>query len=95
VAFSTSHLSSILGIIYTPFGKGAAFWRRMESTIPRELSITQIKGMKLLLWFYWLLTSGEQKYDESERRRLERHPASLACRTRLCLSINPTRRLII
>ena len=34
--------------------------------------------------------TGEQEYDESERRAFKRHPQSLAWRTRSCLSIGPT-----
>jgi len=34
--------------------------------------------------------TGEQVYDVSKWRRFERHPESLAWRTRLCLNIGPT-----
>lgn len=33
-----------------PYGKGAAFLRKTQSKTPRELAITQIKAIKLLLW---------------------------------------------
>jgi hypothetical protein len=33
-----------------PMGKGAAFLRKMLAKNPREMAITQIKGVKLLLW---------------------------------------------
>jgi D-alanyl-lipoteichoic acid acyltransferase DltB (MBOAT superfamily) len=35
---------------YLPFGKGAAFLRKHLSRTPRELAITQLKAVKLLLW---------------------------------------------
>lgn len=35
---------------YLPFGKGAAFLRKSQSKTPRDLAITQIKAVKLLLW---------------------------------------------
>jgi len=34
----------------TPLGKGAAFLRRVQSKTPEELSVTQIKALKLLIW---------------------------------------------
>jgi hypothetical protein len=34
----------------TPFCKGAAYLRRIEAKTPEELAITQIKGLKLLVW---------------------------------------------
>ncbi len=38
-----------------PVGKGAAFLRRHWSSNPRDLAITQLKGLKLLLWMDMLL----------------------------------------
>ncbi len=38
----------------TPFCKGAAYLRRIEAKTPQELAITQIKGVKLLLWCFVL-----------------------------------------
>ncbi len=35
---------------HLPFGKGAAFLRKHLAPNPHELAITQIKGIKLLLW---------------------------------------------
>lgn len=35
---------------YLPFGKGVAFLRKHLAQTPRELAITQLKGIKLLLW---------------------------------------------
>ncbi|SNT07689.1 hypothetical protein SAMN06265795_11342 [Noviherbaspirillum humi] len=35
---------------YLPFGKGAAFLRKHLSLTPMELTVTQIKGLKLLIW---------------------------------------------
>ena len=40
---------------YLPFGKGAAYLRKHFSPLPREQAITQIKGVKLLLWANFLL----------------------------------------
>jgi len=34
----------------TPLGKGAAFLRRVQARTPDELAVTQIKGLKLLVW---------------------------------------------
>ena len=34
----------------TPIGKGAAYLRRIEAHSAEELAVTQIKGLKLLLW---------------------------------------------
>ena len=39
----------------TPLGKGAAFLLRHLSTTPRELAITQIKAVKLLIWMTVLI----------------------------------------
>lgn len=35
---------------YLPFGKGAAFLRKHLAHTPRDLAITQLKAVKLLLW---------------------------------------------
>ena len=35
---------------YLPFGKGAAFLRKHLSHTPRDIAVTQIKAIKLLLW---------------------------------------------
>ena len=40
---------------YLPFGKGAGYLRKHYSPLPREQAITQIKGVKLLLWANLLL----------------------------------------
>lgn len=40
---------------YLPFGKGAAYLRKHFSPVPHEQAITQIKGVKLLLWANFLL----------------------------------------
>lgn len=34
----------------TPLGKGAAFLRKTMAKTPEELAVTQLKGLKLLLW---------------------------------------------
>ncbi|MGA2094765.1 MAG: hypothetical protein ABSH39_00570 [Candidatus Acidiferrum sp.] len=34
----------------TPYGKGAAYWRRIEAADAEQLAITQLKGLKLLAW---------------------------------------------
>jgi hypothetical protein len=34
----------------TPFGKGAAFLRKHQSNTAEDLAITQLKGLKLLVW---------------------------------------------
>jgi hypothetical protein len=38
----------------TPFGKGAAYLRKIEARTPAELAVTQLKGVKLLAWV-WIL----------------------------------------
>jgi hypothetical protein len=38
------------GSTTTPFPKGAANWRKIETRTPEALAITQLKGLKLLLW---------------------------------------------
>jgi hypothetical protein len=38
----------------TPFCKGAAYLRRIEAKTPEALAITQIKGLKLLMWCFVL-----------------------------------------
>jgi hypothetical protein len=35
---------------YLPFGKGAVYLRKHLAQTPRELAVTQLKGIKLLLW---------------------------------------------
>lgn len=40
---------------YLPFGKGAAFLRKNLSRTPKDLAITQLKAIKLLLWSNALL----------------------------------------
>ncbi|WP_313950736.1 hypothetical protein [Accumulibacter sp.] len=40
---------------YLPFGKGAAFLRKKLSKTPRDVAITQLKAVKLLLWSNALL----------------------------------------
>ena len=35
---------------YLPFGKGAAFLRKHLSKTPRELAVTQLKAIKLMVW---------------------------------------------
>ncbi|HLI11474.1 MAG TPA: hypothetical protein VKY65_07715 [Alphaproteobacteria bacterium] len=44
----------------TPIGKGWAYLRRVEARDARELAVTQLKGLKLLLWslLLWLLLLG-------------------------------------
>lgn len=38
----------------TPFGKGAEYLRNVEAKNPRDLAITQLKGLKLLMWVHVL-----------------------------------------
>jgi hypothetical protein len=38
------------GSTNTPFPKGAAYLRRIEAKTPEQLAVTQLKGLKLLLW---------------------------------------------
>jgi hypothetical protein len=41
----------------TPFGKGAAFLRRHQSKTAEDLAITQLKGLKLLVWAMLLMAA--------------------------------------
>jgi hypothetical protein len=41
---------SFWGATLTPFGKGVAYLRRVEAQTPADLAVTQLKGLKLLLW---------------------------------------------
>ena len=57
----SSHLFQ-LGIFHpfwgsssTPIGKGAAFLRKTMAKTPEDLAVTQLKGLKLLLWAIVLL----------------------------------------
>ncbi len=45
------------GATTTPFGKGAAFLRKTLSITPGDLAVTQIKGVKLLIWANVLLAT--------------------------------------
>lgn len=38
------------GSTVTPFPKGAAYLRRIEAKTPEQLAVTQLKGLKLLVW---------------------------------------------
>lgn len=38
------------GSTATPFVKGAAYLRRIEAKTPEQLAVTQLKGLKLLIW---------------------------------------------
>ena len=38
------------GSTTTPFPKGAAYLRRIEAHTPEQLAVTQLKGLKLLIW---------------------------------------------
>jgi hypothetical protein len=42
--------SPFWGSTATPFPKGAAYLRRIEARDPEQLAVTQLKGVKLLVW---------------------------------------------
>lgn len=48
--FQAGLLHPFWGSSSTPFGKGAAFLRKHQARTPEELAVTQIKGLKLLVW---------------------------------------------
>lgn len=50
-------LRPIWGSTNTPFPKGAAYLRRIEAKNPEQLAVTQLKGLKLLVWalLLWIL----------------------------------------
>lgn len=51
---ATFHPFFVFGSTPIPMGKGAANWLRVEARSPDELSVTQLKGLKLLIWAYVL-----------------------------------------
>jgi hypothetical protein len=42
------------GPVVVPVGKGASSWQRVEARTPEELAVTQLKGLKLLAWAFFL-----------------------------------------
>ncbi|MGC2079960.1 MAG: hypothetical protein WA728_28875 [Xanthobacteraceae bacterium] len=48
----------ISGATSTPFGKSVTYLQRFESHGSRELAVTQLKGLKLLLWVLILKVAG-------------------------------------
>lgn len=46
--FATFH--PFFGSSTVPMGKGAANWRSVDSVTPEQLAVTQLKGLKLLVW---------------------------------------------
>jgi hypothetical protein len=38
------------GSTTSPWGKGAAYWRSVDSETPEELAVTQLKAIKLIVW---------------------------------------------
>lgn len=38
----------------TPYGKGAAYLRKIEARTPKDFAIVQLKGLKLILWAFIL-----------------------------------------
>jgi hypothetical protein len=57
IAFSLGTLRGPWGSFSPPIGKGAAFLARVRFRSPEELAVTQLKGLKLLLWsfvMFWL-----------------------------------------
>ena len=49
-AVQAGTLHPFWGSSATPFGKGAAYLRKVEAKTPDELAVTQLKGLKLLIW---------------------------------------------
>jgi hypothetical protein len=45
------------GSTTTPIGKGAAYLRKVEAKNPHDLAITQLKGIKLLMWVWVLMAT--------------------------------------
>ncbi|QAU33709.1 hypothetical protein [Janthinobacterium sp. 17J80-10] len=48
--FQMGILHPFWGSSSTPFGKGASFLRKHQARTPEELAVTQVKGVKLLIW---------------------------------------------
>src|SRR5579862_3725666 len=53
-AFQLGTFHPFWGSSTTPIGKGDAYLRKVDSDSPREVAITQLKGLKLLLWSFML-----------------------------------------
>lgn len=49
-ALELASFRPLWGSTNTPFPKGAAYLRRIEAKTPEQLAITQLKGIKLLVW---------------------------------------------
>ena len=70
----------------TPIGKGAAYLRNVEAKNSRDLAVTQLKGLKLLMWV-WVLklilhflrvfahgSLNIPEFDEAFTRQIAAHP---------------------
>ena len=53
--FQIGTLHPFWGGTSTPFGKGAAFLRKVTAKNRSELAVTQLKGLKLLVWAFVLM----------------------------------------
>jgi hypothetical protein len=53
--FQMGILEPFWGSSATPFGKGAAFLRKHQSKTAADLAVTQLKGLKLLVWTVLLM----------------------------------------
>jgi hypothetical protein len=50
LSLEVGSFSPFWGSTATPFPKGAAYLRRIEARDPEQLAVTQLKGIKLLVW---------------------------------------------
>jgi len=49
-AFQLGTFRPFWGFTSLPYNKGAAFLRKVAATTPHDLAVTQLKGLKLLVW---------------------------------------------
>ena len=64
------------GSANTPFPKGAAYLRRIEARDPEQLAVTQLKGLKLLVWAILLRSSAS---SDSVFSRVLENPFGRRC----------------
>ena len=67
------------GSTATPFPKGAANWRKIEAGTAEALAISQLKGLKLLLWCA-LIEAAHYLFTQVAYRALGIPPIADACR---------------
>lgn len=54
ILFQLATFHPFFGSTATPMAKGATNWRSVEASTDEELAVTQLKGLKLLAWAFFL-----------------------------------------